>query len=158
MHDADDLPVDPDVGALTEARTVPRARPRRWDIVLAIAAGGAVGGSLRLGVNRVVPTPSDGFPWSTFAENVSGCLLLAVLMVYLVDVWPPRRYLRPFLGVGVLGGFTTFSTFTNEARVLLQDGEAGLALVYVGGSVLAGFAATAIGLRLARRLSGVSRP
>ena len=126
--------------------------------MLAIAAGGAVGGSLRLGVNRVVPTPTDGFPCSTFAENVSGCLLLAVLMVYLVDVWPPRRYLRPFLGVGVLGGFTTFSTFTNEARVLLQDGEAGLALVYVGGSVLAGSAPTAIGVRLARRLSGVSRP
>ena len=75
---------------------------RVWDLVLVIAAGGALGGALRYLLNEALP--ASGFPWATFIENVTGCFLLGALMVYLLDVWSPNRYLRPFLAVGVLGG------------------------------------------------------
>ena len=112
---------------------------------------------MRYGVNLLVDTPDGGFPWATFVENVLGCLLLGALMVYLVDVWRPQRYLRPFLGVGVLGGFTTFSTYTNETRELLLDGEVLLAFLYVGGTVVVGLLATWTGLHVARSAAGVTR-
>jgi CrcB protein len=154
-HDpVDDLPVDPDV----PHRPVPRSRPRRWDVALAIAAGGAVGGTMRHAVSLVFDARFEGFPWGTFVENVTGCLLLAVLMVYLIEVWPPSRYVRPFLGVGVLGGFTTFSTYMNETRELLLDGRAVIAFSYVAATLVAGILATWLGLGATRRLVGVSRP
>jgi fluoride exporter len=153
-HDpVDDLPVGPHV----PRRPVRAGRRRRWDVALVIAAGGAIGGSLRYASGQLIGPAEGGFPWSTFTENVVGCLVLAALMVYLVDVWPPQRYLRPFLGTGVLGGFTTFSTYANEARELMQDGQLLLAFLYVAGTVLVGLLATFVGLRGARRVSGVSR-
>jgi fluoride exporter len=147
----DDRPVDP------EAMPPPsRAdHQRRWDIAVVIAAGGAVGGAMRHGVSLVLDSSSDGFPWATFVENVTGCLLLAVLMVYLIEVWPPSRYVRPFLGVGVLGGFTTFSTYMNETRELLLGGRPVIAFGYVAATLVVGLLATWTGLRLARRLAGV---
>jgi CrcB protein len=149
----EDLPVDPDV--LAPARRPPR--PRRWDIMLAISVGGALGGSMRHAVSLAVPDGSGGFPWGTFLENVSGSLFLAALVVFLIEVWPPSRYLRPFLGVGVLGGFTTFSTFTNETRELLVAGEALVAFGYVGATLAVGLLATWTGLRVARRAAGLGR-
>ena len=92
-------------------------------------------------------------PWSTFIENVSGCFLLGMLMVYLLDVWPPNRYLRPFLGVGVLGGFTTFSAYTSDTRAMLAHGEGPLAMVYFFGSILFGLLATWSGITLARTIA-----
>ncbi len=86
------------------------------------------------------------FPWATLAANVTGCLLLGVLMVLLLDVWRPGRYLRPFLAVGVLGGFTTFSAYTAETLALLQEGRVPVALAYVFGSVLSGLLATWAGI------------
>lgn len=152
-HPFDDLPVDPDV----EARPSRVVRERRWDVALAIAAGGAIGGTMRHAVSVVVPAGGDGFPWGTFVENVSGALVLAVLVVYLVEVWPPSRYARPFLGTGVLGGYTTFSTFMNEARELLLDGNGLVAVGYVAATLLVGLSATLAGLRLGRRAARVSR-
>lgn len=146
------LPAHPDAW-----RSAPAQRPRRWDVGLVIAAGGVVGGLLRRSVNVLVPAAGGGFPWATFAENVAGCLLLAVLLVYVSDVWAPSRYLRPFLGIGVLGSFTTFSTFTNETRALVVEGRAPLAFGYVAASLLAGLAATYVGLWGARRVAGVAR-
>lgn len=144
---AEELPVDPDASPF-------RSRSRRgpaWDVVLVIAAGGAIGGAGRYLLNVALPTA--GFPWSTFVENVLGCFLLGGLMVFLLDVWPPRRYLRPFLGVGVLGGFTTFSAYTSETRDLLLTDRAPTALVYLFGSVLLGLIATWAGITAARYLS-----
>ena len=152
-HPFDDLPVDPDV----PARPSWVNHPRRWDIALAIAAGGALGGTMRHAVSVLVPDGDEGFPWGTFLENVSGAFVLAVLVVYLVEVWPPSRYVRPFLATGVLGGYTTFSTFMNEARELLLDGRAATAFSYVAATLLVGLSATLVGLRVGRRAARVGR-
>ena len=148
-----ELPVDPDA----PARPTTASRPRRWDVALAIAAGGAIGGVMRHAVSVAVPSGANGFPWGTFVENVSGALLLAVLVVYLIEVWPPSRYLRPFLATGVLGGYTTFSTFMTETHELILDGRGFVAGGYVAASVLAGLTATLVGLRLGRRVARVGR-
>jgi fluoride exporter len=68
----------------------------------AIAVGGGLGSVVRYLLSAAFP-PGRGFPWAIFAINVSGCFLLGALMVYLLHVWPPRRFLRPFLAVGLLG-------------------------------------------------------
>jgi CrcB protein len=116
-----------------------------------VALGGALGGGARYALNQALPR-GDGFPWATFTENVTGCFLLAVLMVVLLEVLPPMRYARPFLGVGVLGGFTTFSTYTADTRALLASGQAGIALAYLLGSVMAGLVAVVFGGWSARAL------
>jgi CrcB protein len=159
----DDLPIGPDlltpgvIGPDSFAPPTP-SRPRRWDVALVIAAGGALGGGARWLVNQALPASPGDFPWSTFAENVTGCFLLAVVMVFLLDVWPPRRYARPFIGIGILGGYTTFSAYTSDTRVLLDAGQAGLAVVYLFGSVAVGLLAVVAGLSLTRRLAGVTPP
>ena len=137
------LPVDSDTGDQIGREPV-------WDVVLVIAAGGAVGGGARYLVSSVVG--HQNWPWNTFVENVLGCLLLGVLMVLLLEVLQPHRYARPFLGVGVLGGFTTFSAYTVETHGLLVAGHGIAALVYFFGSVGCGLMATWCGMALTRRL------
>ncbi|MGA5702537.1 fluoride efflux transporter FluC [Peterkaempfera bronchialis] len=150
------LPVDPDAEPPPSPR---RARPsfrrtarrRQWDILAAIAVGGGIGSVARYGLAQAWPTPPGGFPWATFATNVSGSFLLGLLMVYVLDVWPPTRYARPFLGVGVLGGFTTFSTYTVELRGLLAAGHWSLTDAYALTSLIAGLGAVWTGIAAARR-------
>jgi len=126
-------------------------------VLAAVALGGALGSVGRYGVT--VATPAAGWPWATFGVNVSGSLLLGVLMGLVLQVWPPRRYLRPFLGVGVLGGWTTFSTYGVEAVLLARSGAILTAAAYVAASVLAAVVAVTAGLAavrwlVARRVSG----
>lgn len=146
-----DLPLDPD----TDTRAFvaggrPSAEPSTARLVPVIALGGIVGSLARYGLSVVLPTPTDGMPWATLAANLTGALLLGVLTVLLVDTLPPNPYLRPLLGVGVLGGYTTFSTFTSETRALLEGGHAGTALLYLVASVGIGCLAAFAGLRLGR--------
>lgn len=122
---------------------------RDLDVLAVIAAGGVVGSLGRWGIASALPHRGTGYPWATFLENVTGCLLLGVLMWFVVEVWIVGRYVRPFLGVGVLGGFTTFSTFSVETTGLLRDGAVGMAALYVVGSVLAGLLAVRVGRVLA---------
>lgn len=89
-----------------------------------ISAGGVAGALARHGLSEVFPRDPGGWPWATWAVNVAGCLLLGVLMVLISEVWTGRRLLRPFLGVGVLGGFTTFSTAMVEVQQLVAEGAA----------------------------------
>lgn len=127
------------------------------DVVAVIAAGGALGGLGRWALNEVLPPAEGRLPWSTLLENVTGGLLLGVLMVFLLEVWRPGRYARPFLGVGLLGGFTTFSTYTSETRVLLLEGRVPLALTYLFGTAVLCLAATWAGVTLARSAAGAGR-
>ena len=145
------LPVDPDRDDVDEE--LPGRPPvEHWDVALVVAAGGAIGGLTRYATNELVG-PSHGFPWPTFVENVLGCLLLGALMVVLVEVRGPSRYARPFLGVGVLGGFTTFSTYAVEIRTLAASGSPGTAAAYLVASVAFGLVATVVGVAAARAVA-----
>jgi CrcB protein len=109
----------------------PGRHPR---LLLAVAAGGAVGAVVRYAATELV-ADGPGFAWTTFAVNVSGSALLAALLLLPLarrsPVWAAA------LGPGVLGGYTTFSATSEQARTLLADGRAGLALAYVGGTLAA---------------------
>ena len=134
----------------------PARRPRSVDrgVYLAIAAGGAVGGLARWGVSVALPTQPGAIPWATLLTNVTGSFLLGALMVWVLDVWPSSRYLRPMLTAGVLGGYTTFSTFALETRGLLAAGQPARAFSYAMGSLAAGLLAISCGVVLARVLTG----
>ena len=124
----------------------------RASVLATVAAGGALGSLGRWGLSQTLLARGvgHGFPWPTFTANVLGCLLLGALTVVLAERRPTSRLLRLFLGVGVLGGFTTFSTLMLETRGLWVVGRPGLALGYVGASLVAGLAAVVAGMRLLR--------
>ena len=117
-----------------------------WSVLAVISAGGVVGALARYGLSAAFPHPAKGFAWATFGINVSGCLLIGVLMVLVSDVWPNRRLLRPFLGTGVLGGYTTFSTYIIDIQQLLAAGAARIALAYLAGTLLAALTAVYAGI------------
>ncbi|MCX4653877.1 CrcB family protein [Streptomyces microflavus] len=119
----------------------------------AVAAGGALGALARYGALVLWPAADGGFPWTVFAVNVSGCALIGVLMVLTVERGRVTHPLvRPFLGVGVLGGFTTFSTYAADVSGLLVRQELAVALAYMAATVVAALAAVWAGAVVTRRL------
>jgi len=96
-----------------------------------VSAGGSIGAVARYLVGQAWPTPQGTFPFSTLGINVVGCALIGALMVLITDVWTSRRLIRPFLGTGVLGGFTTFSTYSVDIQQLLVGAHLGTALLYL---------------------------
>jgi fluoride exporter len=147
-------PIDPDATAVGVATERPAQagmrRDRGLDILAVIALGGGIGSVARYLLATALPVRPGHFPWATFVTNVTGCLLLGALMVFVLEVWPPRRYVRPFAGVGVLGGFTTFSTFAVEVRGLAAHDAWALAAAYALSSLAFGVAAVWCGGTLAR--------
>jgi fluoride exporter len=121
-----------------------------WPVLAVISAGGVAGALVRYGLVEAFPPAAQGFVWATFGINVSGCLLIGALMVLVSDVWPTRRLLRPFLGTGVLGGYTTFSTYIVDIQHLLAIGAARTALAYLAGTLLTALAAVYAGITLTR--------
>jgi CrcB protein len=116
---------------------------------LHVAAGGALGAVLRLGVTLGMARVSGpGFPLGVLTVNVLGSFLIGGLVV--LSFHRGLEHLNPFLVTGVLGGFTTFSTFSLEALTLYERGAAGAAVAYVGLSVGLSLAAVALGAWLAR--------
>ncbi len=153
--------VDPDVDLRVTAQRR-ELRPHPWPVLAAISAGGVVGALARYGLSVAFPHEPRGFPWATFATNVSGCLLIGVLMVLISEVWAGRRLLRPFLGVGVLGGYTTFSTYVVEIQRGVAAGAAATGLLYLAATMLAAllavWAGTAVaGWTMDRRHAGRDR-
>jgi CrcB protein len=117
---------------------------------LLVALGGAVGSVARYGVGVLLAAATRDFPWSTLGINVVGSLVLgAVVAAYPAGASAPRL----LLGVGLCGGFTTFSTFGVETLALVERGEAARAAAYVGASVALGLAAAALGLALGRAVA-----
>lgn len=123
-----------------------------WRVMAVIAVGGGLGALARYGIESLLPTAPGGFPWATFVINVTGGLLIGALMVLVTDVFAARPLLRPFLGVGVLGGYTTFSTYANEVRALLKPGSLPVAFAYLAGTLVAALLAVIVGMALARAL------
>jgi CrcB protein len=108
-------------------------------------------------VGLLLPAPPGTFPWATFGINVLGSLLMGVLVVLVSEAFAAHPLVRPFLGVGVLGGFTTFSTFAVDAQTLLGGGHRATALAYLVGTVLAAVLAAALGMALTRRVTAARR-
>lgn len=106
--------------------------------VAAVALGGALGAVLRWLISDAVPHDT-GFPWATFAINLSGAFFLALLPAFAVIREHP--VLPPLLGTGFLGGYTTLSTFSEETRVLLDSGATWTAAAYVFGTLAAALTA-----------------
>ena len=118
----------------------------------AIAIGGFVGGETRYLLGLAFPTAHDGFPATTFAINVSGSFILALLLVLILEVWPPTKYLRPALCTGFCGAYTTFSTWMVDTDKLISADRYGLAALDILGSLAAGLAATTLGLSCGRAI------
>ena len=118
---------------------------------LLAALGGGLGALARWGLSLGIPS-AGGWPWATLLVNLTGCLLLGALHAVLVLRSPEPSWARPFLGVGVLGGYTTYSTFAVEVVHLVDDGAGALAAGYVLASVGGGVLAVAAGSLLARAL------
>jgi CrcB protein len=116
---------------------------------LAIALGGAVGSVLRYAVQTALRPASSGFPWGTLMVNLVGSFLIG-LCAALAERQGAGSWIRPWLMVGLLGGFTTFSAFSLENVQMLRNGQAGLVLAYVLVSVAGGLALAFAGYMLAR--------
>lgn len=116
-----------------------------------VAAGGAGGAVLRFVLGRAVspmPVLAGGFPWPTFLANVLGSLAMGLLVGWLAR--HGSESLRLLLGVGLLGGFTTFSAFSLECIQLIERGAPGLAALYAGLSIIFGIGALALGMTIMR--------
>jgi fluoride exporter len=130
-----DEPVDPDLD------------PAQLVVVLAVSLGGGAGAAARFAAYRLAPEV-----WATLAVNLAGCALIGMLVVLTTEVWQTHPLVRPFLGTGVLGGFTTFSTYTLDAHGLWVAGDRAVAAGYLIGTLLGCVAATAVAVTVSRAL------
>ncbi|NKB49548.1 MAG: fluoride efflux transporter CrcB [Alphaproteobacteria bacterium] len=120
-------------------------------LVLAIALGGAIGAVGRYYVSVAMTlVMGHGFPWGTLVVNVAGSFLMGVLIETMALVWSPSMEMRALLTVGVLGAFTTFSTFSLDVATLYERGTPVILAVYVAASVALSILALFAGLRLMR--------
>lgn len=147
VHQAD---IDPDLDPGLDSVPPRRRAGTPWRAVAVVAVGGALGALARYGIDLALPTPAGGFPVATFLINVTGCLLIGVLMVLVSEVFTTRPLLRPFVGVGILGGYTTFSTYANDMRGLLRPGSLPVAFAYLAGTLVAALLAVFVGMILTR--------
>ncbi|BCJ44028.1 hypothetical protein GCM10010168_68310 [Actinoplanes ianthinogenes] len=123
--------------------------------VAAVSAGGVLGALTRYAIGAAWPHTPNDFPWSTWLINVSGCFLIGILFTLLARFRPEHRLTRLFLGTGVLGGYTTFST----AEVEVQHAAPTIAITYlaatIAGALLAVWAGSALASISTRSRSAV---
>jgi CrcB protein len=120
------------------------------DKYLVVLAGAGLGGVARYAAGAWIMAKYGGrFPMGTFVINISGSFLIGVLMTLLADRFHPHPNWRLFVIVGILGGYTTFSSFEYETLQAVRDGERSLGLLYVGGSVVLGYLGVWLGTLLA---------
>ncbi|MEU0969115.1 fluoride efflux transporter CrcB [Streptomyces sp. NPDC005917] len=133
--------------------------PRRWPewrtqapVVAVVAAGGALGATARYALALALPTAVGGFPWATFWTNAIGCAVIGAFLVLITEGLPAHRLVRPFFGTGVLGGFTTFSTYAVDIQKLVDHGRPAVGLAYLAATPCAALAAVWCTATLTRRV------
>jgi fluoride exporter len=122
--------------------------------VLLVALGGGLGAAGRFGVSLAMPVRGDAWPWATFTINVTGSLLIGLLAGWLATRGDAGEPWRLFLGVGVLGGFTTFSAYSLETMRMIERNDWMGASLYSIGSMIVGLLAVGLGLAVAKRVLG----
>ena len=152
-HAAHQLPADSDIDLHVERQRSEMLRAP-WATLGAISVGGAFGTLARYGLGVAFPAAPTAFPLTTFVINCVGSLLIGVLMVLVTEVYETHPLVRPFVGVGILGGFTTFSTYAVDIQRLVDNRAPGTALAYLAATLLAAIVAAWIGLAATRRLVG----
>ncbi len=121
-------------------------------VLATVAIGGVIGSLGRYAVGAALPHQGGDFPWATLVVNVTGAFAMGLLVAYLVDRPGVHRLARPFVGVGVLGGWTTFSALAVDAVQLGAVGQEQVALVYLTATFLVGTLAVAAGSLLGQRV------
>lgn len=131
---------------------VPAPRAGQLPVLAMIAAGGVIGALARYGITAAWPHDPAGFSWAIWTINVSGCFLIGVLMVLIARRWPEQKLIRPFFGVGILGGYTTFSTSVVDVQQAATHGAPGTALLYLAATLIGALMAVWAGTALAERI------
>jgi len=129
-----------------------RARLALLATVGVVSLGGVLGALLRYQAGLIWPTPVGAFPTTILLVNLLGCLVIGVFLTVVTEIWTTHRLVRPFFGTGVLGGFTTFSSFGLQTFTLLRDGEFGFAVLNIAASNFVGLLLVWAGYTLARVL------
>ncbi|MCB0878703.1 MAG: CrcB family protein [Thermoleophilia bacterium] len=120
--------------------------------LLVVMLAGAVGVTLRYALGALITSRAgDGFPWSTLVINVAGAFAMGVLVAVLERSDIGGELTRPAIGIGLLGGFTTFSAFALETVSLVEDGYLARAAAYVGVTNVFGIGALVAGLSVGRQ-------
>ncbi|MFI5027831.1 MAG: fluoride efflux transporter CrcB [Solirubrobacterales bacterium] len=118
----------------------------------AIYAGGVIGALARVGLAAAAPYAAGDWPWATFAVNMAGAVFLGFLVTRLQERLPPSTYSRPFLGTGLCGALTTFSTLQLELFEMLEGGHIGLAATYASVTICGGFLCVHLATAAVRRV------
>jgi fluoride exporter len=121
----------------------------------AIFSGGFVGALARTGLAQALPVGPGSWPWPTFAVNIAGAFMLGYFVTRLQERLPTSAYKRPFLGTGVCGALTTFSTMQIELYKMIEAQRWGLAMAYATATVVVSFVAVAAATAIVRRVRTV---
>ena len=119
--------------------------------IAAIAAGGAIGALMRYGVNiAAVKALGHGFPYGTMAVNIAGSFAMGAIIIVFANIWQPSETMRVFIVTGLLGAFTTFSTFSLDVANLFERGEYLATATYLSASVILSIAALFAGMAIVK--------
>lgn len=150
------LPIDSDVDLTAPAQRHETDRSH-LPVLGAVALGGGIGAAARHGASILWPTPPGDFPTTTMLVNVAGCALIGILIAAVTEARTAHHLTRPFLGTGVLGGFTTFSTWALDIQNLVETGQARTAMAYLTATLAAAMAAVWAGAWATRHLTARRR-
>jgi fluoride exporter len=149
------IPLDPDLDLGPEppgrgAKRRGRFMRPQVIIVTSLAFGGSIGAVARYAISLALPTETGRFPWGTFVINITGSFILGFLLIVLIEQFPMGRLARPVIGTGVIGAYTTFSTFMVESVLLVRAGDPAIAAIYLVASLVLGLVAVFVGMLGAR--------